>query len=57
MSLARKDDRHNEDLVEEIADGFKRTLKEPEDEGKPKSPGFVITGDARSSPKPRRRDR
>jgi len=56
MSYARKDDRHNDDLVDEIADGFKRKLEEKREDGKP-APGFTITGDARDAPKPRRRDR
>ncbi|WP_199730711.1 hypothetical protein [Amycolatopsis panacis] len=57
MSYARKDDRHNDDLVDEIADGFNRTLKEKREDGKPAAPGFTITGDARDAPKPRRRER
>lgn len=57
MSYARKDDRHNDDLVDEIADGFNRTLKEKREDGKPAAPGFTITGDARDTPKPRRRER
>ncbi|WP_326568407.1 hypothetical protein VSH64_42705 [Amycolatopsis rhabdoformis] len=61
MSYARRDDRHNDDLVDEIADGFERTLKEKREDSegnaKPAGPGFVITGDARNTPKPRRRDR
>ncbi|HWD04252.1 MAG TPA: hypothetical protein VG674_17580 [Amycolatopsis sp.] len=58
MSYARRDDRHNEDLVNEIADGFARTIKEKKDGEETRSgPGFTITGDARNAPKPRRRDR
>ncbi|WP_200862930.1 hypothetical protein [Amycolatopsis orientalis] len=57
MSYARKDDRHNDELVDEIADGFKRTLQEKREDGKPAGPAFTITGDARNAPKPRRRDR
>ncbi|MGW4483561.1 hypothetical protein ACWEOE_06950 [Amycolatopsis sp. NPDC004368] len=61
MSYARRDDRHNDDLVDEIADGFERTLKEKREDStgktQPTGPGFVITGDARNTPKPRRRDR
>jgi hypothetical protein len=64
MSIARKDDRHNEDLVREISDGFNRALgaeKAVEDAGeekaKPAEPRFVITGDSRATPPPRRRDR
>ena len=61
MSIARKDDRHNEDLVREISDGFNRELgKEKavdDQEEQPKAPKFVITGDSRATPPPRRRDR
>ncbi|GAA3540370.1 hypothetical protein GCM10022222_25040 [Amycolatopsis ultiminotia] len=57
MSYVRKDDRHNEDLVDEIADGFRRTLEEKREDGKSTGPGFTITGDARNAPQPRRRDR
>ncbi|WP_020668083.1 hypothetical protein [Amycolatopsis nigrescens] len=53
MSIARKDDRHNEDLVGEIADNFNRALsaKQGED-GEPQSqrPRFVVTGDKRTPP-------
>ncbi|ANN20485.1 hypothetical protein SD37_36130 [Amycolatopsis orientalis] len=62
MSIARKDDRHNEDLVREISDGFNRALgaeKAVEDAevAKPAAPKFVITGDSRATPPPRRKDR
>ncbi len=64
MSIARKDDRHNEDLVREISDGFNRALgaeKAVEETGeekvKPAAPQFRITGDSRATPPPRRRDR
>ncbi|WP_181774281.1 hypothetical protein [Amycolatopsis pittospori] len=64
MSIARKDDRHNEDLVREISNGFNRALdseKTVEDadaeKAKPAAPKFVITGDSRATPPPRRRDR
>ncbi|OXM44225.1 hypothetical protein [Amycolatopsis alba] len=64
MSIARKDDRHNEDLVREISDGFNRALgtekavEEKETEAaKPAAPKFVITGDSRATPPPRRKDR
>ncbi|MEV4599984.1 hypothetical protein AB0K15_21610 [Amycolatopsis sp. NPDC049253] len=58
MSYVRRDDKHNDDVVDEIADGFERTLKEKrEGDTKPSGPGFTITGDARNAPKPRRRDR
>ncbi len=65
MGIQRKDERHNEKLVDEIAEGFNRAVGEkkpgsdtPEsgtDEA-PK-PRFVITGDARATPPPRRRQR
>lgn len=58
MSVARKDDRHNDDLVNEISDGFNRALnaKEADQEGeKPQQPRFVVTGDSRAkAPKDRR---
>ncbi|HET6285479.1 hypothetical protein P3102_04750 [Amycolatopsis sp. QT-25] len=66
MSIARKDDRHNEDLVREISDGFNRALgaekaveKDETDTeaAKPAAPKFVITGDSRATPPPRRKDR
>ncbi|WP_410651934.1 hypothetical protein [Amycolatopsis sp. cmx-4-54] len=69
MSIARKDDRHNEDLVREISDGFNRALGaekavEKDEKGekgtvaaKPAAPTFVITGDSRATPPPRRKDR
>ncbi|OLZ56947.1 hypothetical protein [Amycolatopsis keratiniphila] len=63
MSIARKDDRHNEDLVREISDGFNRALgaEKAVDEdaaaAKPAAPQFVITGDSRATPPPRRKDR
>ncbi|EMD27510.1 hypothetical protein ACFWMR_32745 [Amycolatopsis thailandensis] len=64
MSIARKDDRHNEDLVREISDGFNRALgaekaveEKNEEAAKPAAPQFVITGDSRATPPPRRRDR
>ncbi|MFC9255060.1 hypothetical protein [Amycolatopsis thailandensis] len=64
MSIARKDDRHNEDLVREISDGFNRALgaekaveEKNEEAEKPAAPQFVITGDSRATPPPRRRDR
>ncbi|RSN57324.1 hypothetical protein DMH01_28205 [Amycolatopsis sp. WAC 04182] len=65
MSIARKDDRHNEDLVREISDGFNRALgaeaveKDERDTvaAKPAAPKFVITGDSRATPPPRRKDR
>ncbi|KFZ82523.1 hypothetical protein ED92_01080 [Amycolatopsis sp. MJM2582] len=66
MSIARKDDRHNEDLVREISDGFNRALgaekaveQDEKDAAatKPAAPQFVITGDSRATPPPRRKDR
>ncbi|MFD9891242.1 hypothetical protein [Amycolatopsis sp. NPDC058986] len=59
MSIARKDDRHNEDLVSEIADSFNRAVgeKKAEDETAEAKPKFVITGDSRATPPPRRRER
>jgi hypothetical protein len=50
MSVARKDDRHNEDLVGEISDSFNRALGEKRaEDGEPKAekPRFVVTGDNR----------
>lgn len=64
MSVARKDDRHNEDLAREIADSFNQTMRAKdrdaededtnEDTDRDTEPGqrFVITGDKRQ---PRRR--
>ncbi|MBE1580249.1 hypothetical protein NQK81_17820 [Amycolatopsis roodepoortensis] len=63
MSIARKDDRHNEDLVREISDGFNRALgaekavETDTEAAKPAAPKFVITGDSRATPPPRRKDR
>ncbi|MGH3450577.1 MAG: hypothetical protein ACRDQW_07575 [Haloechinothrix sp.] len=64
MSIGRKDDRHNADLVDEIADGFSRAIaarppaadpssdqsdgEHPDDSGQAKT-SFVITGDQRFS--------
>jgi hypothetical protein len=51
MSVARKDDRHNEDLVGEISDSFNRALseKKTEDGGaQAPAPRFVVTGDSRA---------
>jgi hypothetical protein len=56
MSIARKDERHTEELVDEISDGFNRAVGgDKVEDGKPAQPRFVITGDARSAPPPRRR--
>jgi hypothetical protein len=60
MSVARKDDRHSEDLVDEIADSFNRALsaKKAEDgEQKAERPRFVVTGDSRTPPRKNHRDR
>jgi hypothetical protein len=56
MSVARKDDRHNGDLVGEIADSFNRALgeKRAEDEPKAEKPRFVVTGDNRVPPRKNR---
>ncbi|MEU6643737.1 hypothetical protein ABZ863_14460 [Saccharomonospora sp. NPDC046836] len=56
MSIARKDDRHNADLVREIADSFNRAVnaKEPDAEDaaeRTERPRFVVTGDMRNPPK------
>jgi hypothetical protein len=58
MSVARKDDRHNEDLVDEIADSFNRALgakKAGDDEPEAGRPRFVVTGDSRTHPRKNRR--
>jgi hypothetical protein len=61
MSVARKDDRHNDDLVGEIADSFNRAVgekKRTEDgESRAEKPRFVVTGDARVTPRKNRRAR
>ncbi|ADJ42843.1 hypothetical protein AMES_1021 [Amycolatopsis mediterranei S699] len=60
MGIQRKDERHNEKLVDEIAEGFNRAVgeKKPEsDTDEAPRPRFVITGDARATPPPRRRQR
>jgi hypothetical protein len=57
MSVARKDDRHNGDLVDEIADSFNRALGEKRaEDGEPKAekPRFVVTGDNRVPPRKNR---
>jgi hypothetical protein len=58
MGIQRKDERHNEELVDEISDGFNRAVgtTKAEDDA-PAKPRFIITGDARATPPPRRRDR
>ncbi|MEU8637872.1 hypothetical protein AB0C38_37300 [Amycolatopsis sp. NPDC048633] len=60
MGIQRKDERHNEKTVDEISEGFNRAVgaKKPEDEAdEAPKPRFVITGDARATPPPRRRER
>ncbi|WP_216214186.1 hypothetical protein [Amycolatopsis aidingensis] len=57
MSVARKDDRHNEDLVAEIADNLNRRLdtgsREDTGSGEEQQPRFVVTGDRRVQPRKR----
>jgi hypothetical protein len=58
MGVQRKDEKHSEELVDEISDGFNRAVgAKQDDEGAPAKPKFVITGDARATPPKRRRDR
>lgn len=58
MGIQRKDECHNEELVDEISDGFNRAVNGPKaEEDAPAKPRFVITGDARATPPPRRRNR
>ncbi|WIY03439.1 hypothetical protein QRX60_06170 [Amycolatopsis mongoliensis] len=57
MGIQRKDERHNEKLVDEISEGFNRAVGEKKDEDDAPKPRFVITGDARATPPPRRRQR
>ncbi|HEV7975959.1 hypothetical protein [Amycolatopsis sp.] len=57
MSVARKDDRHNDDLVGEIADSFNRAVGEKRvKDGEPaaEKPRFVVTGDNRTQPRKNR---
>lgn len=60
MGIARKDDRHKEELVSEIADSFTRALSERERDGEHSDgsqadkPRFTITGDQRISQEKRR---
>jgi hypothetical protein len=57
MSVARKDDRHNDDLVGEIADSFNRAVGEKQakdGELKADKPRFVVTGDNRVQPRKNR---
>ncbi|WP_370946772.1 hypothetical protein AB5J62_04095 [Amycolatopsis sp. cg5] len=58
MSIARKDDRHNEDLVKEISAGFNRAVgakQGDEDTADKPKPRFVVTGDSRVAPQRKRR--
>jgi|GEM_PF-6043031 len=65
MSVSRKDDQHNEDLVREIADSFNasmRSRRDAEDTDDAEADGtqesqhrLVITGDQRTSGRNRRR--
>lgn len=58
MSIARKDERYTEELVDQISDAFSRSLTAKKTtEGEDSAPGLVIKGDARDTPKPKRRDR
>jgi hypothetical protein len=58
MGVQRKDERHKEELVDDISEGFNRAVGAKRDEeGVPAKPQFVITGDARATPPKRRRDR
>ncbi|MCR6486440.1 hypothetical protein M8542_26790 [Amycolatopsis sp. OK19-0408] len=57
MGIQRKDERHNEKLVDEISEGFNRAVGDKKAEEDAPKPRFVITGDARATPPPRRRER
>ncbi|WP_410668809.1 hypothetical protein [Amycolatopsis sp. cmx-4-68] len=57
MGIQRKDERHSEELVDEISEGFNRAVGEKKTEDEAPKPRFVITGDARATPPPRRRQR
>lgn len=73
MSVARRDDRHNDDLVREISDSFNRAVaKRPDPAGSadaaapkggeadsvtPAPPQFVVTGDRRDAARGKRRGR
>ncbi|MFI6027746.1 hypothetical protein [Amycolatopsis magusensis] len=56
MSVSRKDDRHNEDLVDEIADSFSKAVRAKQEESGDETPkpAFVITGDRRDQDRKRR---
>lgn len=59
MGVSRKDDKVNEDLVEEISDSFNRAVAKRQaagdvahaDEEPQAKPRFVVTGDQRNPPK------
>jgi hypothetical protein len=57
VGIQRKDERHSEKLVDEISEGFNRAVGEKKTEDEAPKPRFVITGDARATPPPRRRQR
>jgi hypothetical protein len=58
MGIQRRDEKHNEEPVDEISEGFNRAVGAKRDEeGVPAKPRFVITGDARATPPKRRRER
>jgi hypothetical protein len=59
VGVTRKDDKHNEDLVDEISDSFNRAVAKKQQAGDPAhdadpkrpAPRFVVTGDQRVPPK------
>jgi hypothetical protein len=68
MSVARRDDRHNDDLAREISDSFNRAVsaKQPaaedpaaagDGESSPAPPRFMVTGDKRDEAQEKRRPR
>ncbi|WP_116051542.1 hypothetical protein [Amycolatopsis palatopharyngis] len=68
MSVARRDDRHNDDLVREISDSFNRAVtNRPATSGEPDSPDspeappapprFTVTGDKRDGARDKRKPR
>lgn len=68
MSVARRDDRHNDDLAKEISDSFNRAVsaKQPAAEDPaaagdgdtaPAPPRFMVTGDKRNEAQETRRPR
>jgi hypothetical protein len=63
MSIARKDDRYNDDLAAEISDSFNRAVRGKQETDRDtdgesgqgaERPQFVITGDQRSPDAPNR---